>query len=141
MDFDESKLENTGWRLFRDQMKEWYKYEFKELSEEYKNNAIEYVIEHNAEIFTRDFVLSENLCHKCGICCTEIGCVDFDKETKLCTKHNNQNTEMCYEYPWSDVGLVFTYNCGYQRDIFKKYMDLYFTKAIEMMETQNGKEI
>ena len=136
MDFDESKLENTGWRLFRDQMKEWYKYEFKELSEEYKNDAIEYVIEHNAEIFTRDFVLSENLCHKCGICCTEIGCVDFDKETKLCTKHNNQNTEMCHEYPWSDVGLVFTYNCGYQRDIFKKYMDLYFSKAIEMIRRE-----
>lgn len=137
MEFDESKLKNTGWRLFRDQMKEWYSFEFKELTEQFKNTSIDYVIENNAEIFTRDFVLAENLCHKCGLCCLAIGCPDFNKETKLCTKHNNQNTMMCHEYPWSDVGLVFDYNCGYQREIFKRYMDLYFTKAIEMMRGKN----
>ena len=140
MEFDSSKFENTGWRLFQKQMKEWYHHEFKELSDEYKDSAIEYVIEHKAEIFTREFVLAENLCHRCGICCVEIGCPDFDKETKLCTKHQNQNTLMCYEYPWSDVGMIFSYNCGYQRDIFHKYMDLYFSKAVEMMRCEDGNE-
>ena len=140
MTYDVSKLENTGWRLFRDQMKEWYSFEFKELSKEYKDAAIDYVIENNAKIFTREFVLSENLYFKCGICCTQIGCIDFNKETKLCTKHNNQNTVMCHEYPWSEVGLVFDYNCGYQREIFKKYMNMYFTKAIEMMRGKNGEK-
>lgn len=139
MSYDVDKLSKTGWRFFRDQMKEWYKYEFKELSEEYKNKAIDYVIEHNTEIFTREFVLSENLCFKCGLCCRDIGCPDLDKETNLCTKHNNQNTQMCYEYPWSDVGLVFDYNCGYQRAIFMKYMDLYFSKALELFETAGNK--
>lgn len=133
-EFDTSKLEKTGWRFFRDQMYEWYSHEFPELSEEYKNNAIDYVIENNAKIFSKNFVLNKNFCHRCGLCCREIGCPDFDKETNLCTKHNNQNSEMCREYPWSSVGMVFTYNCGYQRDIFHLYMDMFFTKAIEKMK-------
>ena len=115
-------------------MIEWYSHEFPELSKEYKEEAIKRVIQENANIFTKNFVLMENLCHRCGLCCKEIGCPDFDEKTKLCTKHNNQNSIMCYEYPWSDVGMVFTYNCGYQRDIFMKYMNMYFEKSIELMK-------
>lgn len=140
-EIDLSKMEKTGWRFFRKQMVEYYTYEFKELPIEYKEKAIDYVIENNAQIFTREFVLAENLCHRCGLCCKEIGCPDLDRETNLCTKHNNQNTEMCYEYPWSDVGLVLTYNCGYQRDIFIRYMDMYFKKSIELMRSKNEEEI
>lgn len=136
-EIDLSKMEKTGWRFFRKQMVEYYTYEFKELPIEYKEKAIDYVIENNAQIFTREFVLAENLCHRCGLCCKEIGCPDLDRETNLCTKHNNQNTEMCYEYPWSEVGLVLTYNCGYQRDIFIRYMDMYFKKSIELMRGKN----
>ena len=140
-EIDLSKMEKTGWRFFRKQMIEYYTYEFKELPIEYKEKAIDYVIENNAQIFTREFVLAENLCHRCGLCCKEIGCPDLDRETNLCTKHNNQNTEMCYEYPWSDVGLVLTYNCGYQRDIFIRYMDMYFKKSIELMRSKDEEEI
>lgn len=135
-EFDTSKLENTGWRLFQSQMIEWYSHEFKELSQEYKEKVIKYVIEHQTEIFTREFVLSENLCHRCGLCCIEIGCPDYDKETKLCTKHNNQNSIICYEYPWSEVGMILSYNCGYQRDLFINFLDAYFTKAIELMKQE-----
>lgn len=138
-EIDLSKMEKTGWRFFRKQMIEYYTYEFKELSLDYKKKAIDYVIENNAKIFTREFVLAENLCHRCGLCCKEIGCPDLNNETNLCTKHDNQNTEMCYEYPWSDVGLVLTYNCGYQRDIFIRYMDMYFKKSIEMMRNKDEK--
>lgn len=138
--FDTTKLKNTGWRFFRDQMKEWYHHEFKELSNTYKDKAIDYVVENNVNIFTREFVLSENLCHMCGVCCKEIGCPDHNPYTNRCTKHDNQNSEMCYEYPWSEVGMILSYNCGYQRDIFRKYMDLYFTKAIEMMRGNNGEK-
>lgn len=137
-EFDTTKLENTGWRLFQKWFQEFYHYEFKELSNEYKDKAIEYVIENNAKIFTKDFVLRENLCHKCGACCISIGCVDFDHKTKLCTKHDNQNSIICYEYPYSDVGFVFTLNCGYVKDIFKLYMDMYFKKSIELMRQKNG---
>lgn len=143
MSFDTSKLENTGWRLFQKQMKEWYHHEFKELSDDYKDKAIEMVIQRNAEIFTRDFVLSHNLCHMCGLCCREIGCPDHNSHTNRCTKHDNQNSIMCFEYPWSEVGMVFTYNCGYQRDIFRLYMDMYFKKAIELAKKKrcdDGKE-
>ena len=66
--------------------------------------------------------------------------LDFDKKTKLCTKHNNQNSIMCYEYPYSEVGFVFTMNCGYVRDIFHKYMDMYFKKSIELMRRNNETE-
>ena len=135
-EFDTSKLEKTGWRLFQSQMIEWYSHEFKELSQEYKEKVIKYVIEHQTEIFTREYVLSENLCHRCGLCCIEIGCPDYNKETKLCTKHNNQNSIICYEYPWSDVGMILSYNCGYQRDLFIKFLDAYFTKAIELMKQE-----
>lgn len=135
--FDASKLENTGWRLFQKQMIEWYSHEFPELSQEYKESAIKKVIQDNAKIFTRDFVLSENLCHMCGLCCREIACPDHNPRTNRCTKHDNQNTIMCSEYPWSEVGMVFTYNCGYQRDVFRKYMDLYFKKSIELMRKKN----
>ena len=139
-EFDTSKLESTGWRLFQAQMIEWYKYEFKELPLEYKEKAIKKVIQDNAKIFTKDFVLRENLCHMCGLCCREIGCPDHNPHTNRCTKHDNQNSVMCSEYPWSEVGMVFTYNCGYQRDIFKKYMDMYFKKSIELMRRKNGEE-
>ena len=138
--FDTSKMEKTGWRFFQKQMLEYYRYEFKEIPYEYKENAIKYVIENNAEIFTRDFVLAENLCHRCGICCEELQCPDYNKETKLCTKHDNQNSIMCYEYPWSEVGFVLTYNCGYQRDIFIKYMNMYFEKVLEMMRGKDETE-
>ena len=69
--------------------------------------------------------------------CKEIGCPDHNPYTNRCTKHDNQNSEMCYEYPWSEVGMVFTYNCGYQRDVFRKYMDMYFKKSIELMRGKN----
>lgn len=136
-EFDTSKLEKTGWRFFRDQMKEYYHHEFPELSNEYKDKAIEMVIEQNAKIFTKEFVLSENLCHMCGLCCREIGCPDHNPRTRRCTKHDNQNSIMCSEYPWSEVGMVFTYNCGYQRDIFHKYIQMYFKKSIELMRKKN----
>lgn len=133
MDFDESKLQNSGWRLFLSEMQQWYKYEFMELSEDWKNETIEYVIKNNVKIFNREDVLKENLCTCCGLCCKEIGCTDWDPKTKLCTVHNNQNSKICSDYPWDDdVGFVFTLNCGYQRQYIKKYLDELFTKAVKM---------
>ena len=87
----------------------------------------------NAKVFRREDVLRENLCDCCGRCCKEIGCPDWDSQTKLCTKHNNQNSKICSDYPWDDeVGMIFTLNCGYQRRYVKQFLDKYFTKAIEM---------
>lgn len=132
-EFDESKLEKSGWRLFVDELKQWYRYEFMDLPLKWKFDTIDYVIDHNARIFQREDVLSENLCNKCGRCCEEIGCPDWDPKTKLCTIHDNQNSKICEDYPWDDdIGMVFTLNCAYQRVYVRKYLDRLFTKAREM---------
>ena len=139
--FDESQLENSGWRLFQKWFQEYYRNEYPQLPPDYINNAVAYVIEHNNEIFTRNFVLEENLCGLCGLCCREIGCVHLNQHTNRCTRFGNREAIICDEYPYTDgVGMVFTLNCLYVKRIFKKYMDLYFTKAIEMMRGNNGKE-
>lgn len=139
-DFDTSKLENTGWRAFIKWIKEWYRFEFTELPVEYKNQAIDLVLHNTENVFTREDVLAENLCVKCGLCCEEIGCIHHDKETHLCTRHDNQESDVCKLYPWDDdVGFILTLNCGYQKKFFIKYFDKLFTKALEMREN-NGKE-
>ena len=133
MSFDTSKLENSGWRLFLKEIQEWYHFEYPELSNEWKDQTIEYVIVNNAKLFNRYDVLRENLCDCCGRCCQEIGCVDWDPDTKLCTKHTNQNSKICSDFPWDDdVGMVFTLNCGYQRKYVIKYLNKLFDKAVEM---------
>lgn len=133
MVLDTSKLEHTGWRAFISWVKEWYHYEFTELSNEYKDNAIEYILRNNADIFTKEMVLAENLCEKCGRCCEEIGCPHYHQDIHLCSRHNNQESEICRLYPWdNDVGFILTLNCGYQKKFVLKYFDIFFQKAIDM---------
>lgn len=128
-------LENTGWRLFLSEMQEWYHHEFPQLSNEWKDKAIEYIILNNASIFQKEDVLKENLCNCCGRCCQEIGCPDWDSVTKLCTKHDNQNSIICSLYPWDDeVGMIFTLNCAFERRYIKGFLDNFFTKAVQMRE-------
>ena len=134
MDYD------TGWRAFISWVKEWYHYEFPELSNEYKDEVIDYVLKNNEKVFTKQMVLSENLCDKCGRCCEEILCPYYDKETHLCTRHDNQESKVCYLYPWDDeVGFILTLNCGYQKNFVLKYFNDFFKRAIEM-RCNNGKE-
>lgn len=140
-DFDTSKLENTGWRAFIKWFKEWYSFEFMELSQDFKNQSIDLVLHNTHNIFTTEDVLAENLCTKCGLCCEEIGCIYYDKETHLCTRHDNQISEVCGLYPWDeDIGFILTLNCGYQKKFFINYFDSLFKKAIEMGVEDGEKE-
>lgn len=124
-----------GWRLFIQYMKEHYHHEFNELSNEYKDNVIDEILLNNAKYFDGEHVLAENLCHKCGLCCREIGCPYL--KGNLCSRHNNQEAEVCRTYPWDDeVGFILTLNCGYQIDYVIKFFDIFFKKAIEMMEVK-----
>lgn len=139
-EFDASKFEETGWRAFIKWMKDWYRFEFTELPLEFKFKSIDLVLKDTANMFTKEQVLAENLCTKCGLCCEEIKCPYHDKETHLCTRHDNQVSEVCSLYPWDDdVGFILTLNCGYQKKFFIKYFDKLFTKAIAM-RNKDGKE-
>lgn len=140
-EYDSSKLENSGWRLFIDYFKEFYHFEFEELSNDYKDEAIEYILLNHKDIFQREDVLRENLCTKCGLCCKELRCPHHDSSTNLCTKHDNQESIVCSTYPWDDdIGFILTLNCGYQKKYVHKFLDAYFTKAIEMRKSNGKKE-
>lgn len=138
--FDASKLEDSGWRLFISYFKEFYHYEFEELSNEYKDRVIEHILINNKDIFSREDVLKENLCSKCGLCCRELVCPHLDTETNLCTIHDNPESPICKIYPWDDdTGFILTLNCGYQKKYCHKFFDQYFTMALKLGD-KNGKK-
>ena len=137
MEFDESQLENTGWRLFISFFKEFYSHEFPEFYKKYKDEIIEYVLLNNKDIFKEEDVLAENLCHQCGTCCRELQCNYLDQETNLCTIHDNPESKVCSIYPWdSDVGFILNLNCGYQKDYCFRFLNNYFNMAKQLKEEQ-----
>ena len=140
-EYDASKLENSGWRLFLQYFKDFYHLEFEELSNNYKDEVIEHILINNKDIFSKDDVLKENLCVKCGICCKELLCPYLDIKTNLCTIHDNPESKVCKEYPWSDdVGFALTLNCGYQKRYVHQFLDNYFETAIKLMREKNAKK-
>ncbi len=139
-EYDSSKLEETGWRLFVSYFQEYYHYEFEELSDSYKDEVIRDVLVNNQRYFTREDVLKENLCVKCGTCCKELLCPHLDTTTNLCTIHDDPESPVCSSYPWDDeVGFILTLNCGYQKKYCHQFFDNFFTMVLEMRKT-NGKE-
>lgn len=140
MEFDESKLENSGWRLALQYYKDFYHLEYPELSDEWKDDAIEFILLNNKDVFSREDVLKENLCTKCGLCCKELQCPYLDITTNLCTIHDNPESKVCSEYPWDDdIGFVLTINCGYQKRFIHQFLNIFFETKIKMGET-NGKK-
>ena len=137
-EFDTSKLEKTGWRAFLSWTKEYYHHEFKQLDNKYKDSIIEEVLMNTSYYFSREDVLAENLCSKCGLCCRELHCVYHDYETHLCTRHDNQESKVCGIYPWDDdIGFILTLNCGYQKKYVIKFFNNFFTMVLKMKEGQN----
>ena len=140
MTYDSTKLENSGWRLFIDYFKQFYHFEFEELSNEFKDESIEYILTNQTDVFDRADVLKENLCSKCGLCCRELQCPYLDNETNLCTIHDNPESPICSIYPWDDTtGFILTLNCGYQKKYVHQFLDRYFTTVLKMRDN-NGKE-
>lgn len=140
-EYDTSKLEDSGWRLFIKYFKDFYHFEFEELSDEYKNEVIEYILINNKDVFSKEDVLKENLCVKCGTCCRELLCPYLDNDTNLCTIHDNQEAKVCGTYPWDDeTGFILTLNCGYQKKYVHQFLDNYFNIALKLMREKNGQE-
>lgn len=131
------KLEKTGTRATISFFKEYYMHEFPELSQEFKNESIEYIIYNNQKIFSRQAVIDFDGCTQCGLCCRELHCEYHNDETNLCTRHDNQIMDLCRSYPWGseEYGIYpVRLDCKYAINLFKNYFDKYFTKAIVMQE-------
>lgn len=60
------------------------------------------IVAHNL-FFTRDFVEeNKDLCLKCGFCCRELECDNFDG--KECLDYINRS-KVCKDYPFYEIGL------------------------------------
>ena len=113
---------------------EHYKYEFEELSVEYKRDIIHQLIIDNGAVFTKEFVKSKiEFCAICGYCCKGNGCYHYDPETHRCTSRDNRFFENCEEYPWTPYGLSLSLgaNCTYVIKLFQYKLDDYFQRIID----------
>ena len=117
-------------RQLREWLKDYYRYEYKELSEEYKNEIIDYILDNNKDIFTADDVTAVDYCSRCGICCASMKCPNYNPETKLCTQHNDSRWIICRTAPYGDpdFGLMlhFGIDCDYLVKFLINYLDRYF---------------
>lgn len=112
----------------------YYQFEFENIDPEIKVNVINKAIHNNAVIFSKEEVMNFDDCSRCGLCCRLQHCEDYDTETKLCTRHDNQRFEICKTYPWAgDYGLDLTMNCVMVRDLFLRYLNGVFTKIQEKL--------
>lgn len=130
---------DEGWRLFVDFIQEYFSFEYTELSSTYKNEIIEQVLLNNQKYITKEEVMAQDFCDKCGKCCRDIHCPYFDYETNLCPRHDNQLMDLCREYPYSgEFGIQpLTLSCRYQSRFFINWFDNYFRKVVELKEEKN----
>ena len=124
----------TSSQIFLRWFREYYSHEFPSLSREFKDKTIEEVLFNNQKYITKQMVLEIDGCERCGKCCEGQRCLDFDEETKLCTRHDNPIHEFCINYPWGseEYGIApLSINCLYTVKVFLKYFDDYFQKCID----------
>lgn len=112
---------------------EFYHHEFTELSNDFKDHEIEKVLLDNAQYVTREEVMKFNACNMCGRCCEAQGCMDYDPESKKCTRHDNPIHDLCWEYPWTgEMGIApLLLDCHYQVAFFIDFFDRYFKRLID----------
>lgn len=122
--------------LFLQWFKEYYFHEFTELSIEFKNNWIEEILLNNQNYITKEMVMDFDGCVMCGRCCKSQGCLDYDEETKLCTRHDDPIHDVCKEYPWSgEFGIApLLLNCRYQVSFFINFFDNFFEEKMKGVE-------
>ena len=68
------------WRQLVEWLKNYYIFEYTDIDSEFKNSMIDYIVEHNAEVFTEEDVTSFDGCIKCGLCCKTMKCPHCDKD-------------------------------------------------------------
>lgn len=127
----------------REWLKTFYKYEFSNLNEDYKNKMIDYVLDNNAKIFTADDVMAVDYCVRCGECCRLMHCNNYNEENHLCKQHNDDRWVICQTAPYGDpdFGLMlhFGIDCEYLTNFLIKYFNKVFSKAEELNNVKNKK--
>ena len=123
----------TSLELFINWFKEYYKHEYHELPVDYKNHWIEEILMNNGQYITKKMVMDFDNCVKCGECCKSQRCLDWDPETKLCTRHDNPIHDFCKEYPWGgEYGIApLSLNCVYTTSFFIHFLNDFFEKEIQ----------
>lgn len=131
------------WEKLVDYLCEYYSFEFPDIPEEEKVKKINYVIQCNAQIFSKEY-FDKFSCLKCGWCCLQMNdCPYFDPETKLCTTHDNLPYSVCDSYPWGaydDLGIAFfSINCGKLMSGLHFYFDYVFEKMQKQYREEQEK--
>lgn len=111
-------------------LKDYYHFEFKQLSNKYKDFIIDYILDNNKDVFTADDVTAVDYCIKCGRCCKSMRCDNYDEETHLCKTHDDNRWIICQTAPYGDpdFGLMlhFGIDCDYLVTFLIKYFDRFF---------------
>ena len=123
----------SSFNLFLNWFIEYYQFGYEELSMDFKKKYIKEILSNNGKYVTKKQVMDFDGCAKCGRCCSEQGCLDYDKETKLCTRHDDPISYLCHEYPWTgELGIApLTLNCRYQVSFFVSFFDNFFQHCID----------
>lgn len=119
--------------IFISFFEEYYSHEFLDLPQDFKMYWIKEIIINNGAYLKKEDVLNFDGCIRCGRCCQSQHCLDWDPETKLCTRHDNPIDDLCVEYPWTgELGIApLTLNCRYQVSYFISFFDDFFEKEVE----------
>ena len=119
--------------IFISFFEEYYSHEFLDLPQDFKMHWIKEIIINNGAYLKKEDVLNFDGCIRCGRCCQSQHCLDWDPETKLCTRHDNPIDDLCIEYPWTgELGIApLTLNCRYQVSYFISFFDDFFEKEVE----------
>lgn len=119
--------------IFISFFEEYYSHEFLDLPQDFKMYWIKEIIINNGAYLKKEDVLNFDGCIRCGRCCQSQHCLDWDPETKLCTRHDNPIDDLCIEYPWTgELGIApLSLNCRYQVSYFISFFDDFFEKEVE----------
>lgn len=130
-------------QIFIDWFKEYYFHEFQDLSNNFKNSWIEYIINNNGDYISKDFVENhQDFCSMCGLCCKNQfeDCMFFDKKTNLCLTHDKQPWDICSQYPYGALDMVgpLTINCKYMVRLFLCFFNIFFTEKQNQYEKMDA---
>ena len=119
--------------IFLDWFKEYYSHEFLSIPKETKDELIEKIVLNNGEYITKEMITNFDGCVRCGRCCINQRCPHIDKETMLCSRHDNPIDPLCIDYPWTgELGVApITINCSYQVSFFISYFDHFFEEYVK----------
>lgn len=129
------------WRHLISWLKDYYIFEYTDIDPNFKNEMIDYIVTHNADVFTKEDVMSFDGCIQCGLCCKQMDCPHWDSDTKLCTTHDDLPWEICKTAPYGDpdFGLMLNFgvDCSYLLSFLINYLNNVFEQK-RKMEANNG---